>query len=327
LDEGDTIRDLDIHLQAVTRVRVSGVIRDQFRTNSSPSGNAYLEPQGSDRRSSQDFSPSAPVELLPGKEDPQFRFEAIKSGEYDLYVVMSEGVGGIHLGKFRITIGTSDVKDLVVIARPGVDVKGRITVQGTALPDNAAITPVLIPFPTAMPQLIQTVSGFGSVTFDSKTEFTITNVPPGEYAIRLVGLPPDTAVVESRKGTTRLTKGLFSVSTDSPEPLTLMVSPAGTIAGAVVDANGRPAPMVPVMLLPEKAARLNATDLRRASTDSTGNYKIRGVPPGNYTILSLIPSDASVLEQNEWRGYPVSVDSGGIVSMNLPFLGVVLPTP
>ena len=219
------------------------------------------------------------------------------------------------------------MKDLVVIARPGVDVKGRITVQGTALPDNAAITPVLIPFPTAMPQLIQTVSGFGSVTFDSKTEFTITNVPPGEYAIRLVGLPPDTAVVESRKGTTRLTKGLFSVSTDSPEPLTLMVSPAGTIAGAVVDANGRPAPMVPVMLLPEKAARLNATDLRRASTDSTGNYQIRGVPPGNCTILSLIPSDASVLEQNEWRGYPVSVDSGGIVSMNLPFLGVVLPTP
>jgi hypothetical protein len=68
-------------------------------------------------------------------------------------------------------------------------------------------------------------------------------------------------------------------------------------------------------------------DLRRAITDSSGNYQIRGVTPGNYVILSLIPSDASVLEQNEWRGYPVSVTSGGVVSMNLPFLGVVLPTP
>jgi hypothetical protein len=85
--------------------------------------------------------------------------------------------------------------------------------------------------------------------------------------------------------------------------------------------------MVPVLLLPEKAARLNAIDFRRASTDSNGNYQIRGVAPGNYVILSLIPSEPSALEQNEWRGYPVSVTSGGNVSMNLPFLGVVLPTP
>jgi hypothetical protein len=124
-----------------------------------------------------------------------------------------------------------------------------------------------------------------------------------------------------------LTNGSFSVSADSSEPLTLIVSQAGTISGTVTDANGRPAPMVPVLLLSEKSARiLNTMEFRRASTDSNGNYQIRGIAPGNYTILSLIPYDTSVLEQNEWRGYPVSVTSGGIVSMNLPFLGVVLPT-
>jgi hypothetical protein len=178
-----------------------------------------------------------------------------------------------------------------------------------------------------LPDLIQTVSGFGSVTFDSRTEFTITNVPPGEYAVRLAGLPPDTALAETRKGTRRSINGSFSVSADSSEPLTLIVAQSGTISGTVTDTNGRPAPMVPVLLLPEKAARLNAIDFRRASTDSNGNYQIRGVAPGNYVILSLIPSEPSALEQNEWRGYPVLVTSGGIVSMNLPFLGVVLPTP
>jgi Carboxypeptidase regulatory-like domain len=327
LDEGETIRDLEFRLRPATRVRVSGFVRDPFRTYSSYSGNAYLEPQRNASRSSQDFSPSVSVELLPGKEDPQFQFEAIKSGDYNLFVVMSEAAGRFHLGKLPITIGTSDVKDLVVVARPGVDVKGRITMQGTDLPENGTLNPVLIPILDALPQLIQTVSGFGAVTFDSRTEFTITNVPPGEYAIRLSGLPPDIAIVESRKGTTRLTRGSFSVSTDSSEPLTLTLGQAGTVSGTVVDANGRPAPMVPVLLLPEKAARLNAMDLRRAITDSSGNYQIRGVTPGNYVILSLIPSDASVLEQNEWRGYSVSVTSGGVVSMNLPFLGVVLPTP
>jgi hypothetical protein len=325
LDEGETIHDLDIHLQAVTRVRVSGIVRDLFRVNSSPSGNAYLEPQGSDLRSSQDFSPGVPVELLAGKDDPQFQFEAVKSGDYNLFVVMSEGAGGIHLGKFPITVGTTDVKDLVVVARPGVDVKGRITAQGTNLPENARITPVLISIPEALPQLIQTVSGFGSVTFDSMTAFTIANVPPGEYAVRLAGLPPDIALVESRKGTRRSANGSFTVSPDSTEPLTLTVGPAGTIAGTVTDASGKPAPAVPVLLLPEKAVRLNATDLRRAASDSNGNYQIRGVAPGNYVILSLLSYEVSVVEQNEWRGYPVSVTSGGTVSMNLPFLGVIQP--
>jgi len=326
LDEGDA-RDLEFHIQPATRVRVSGVVKDPFRTYSSYSGNAYLEPQRSASRSSQDFSPSVPVELLPGKEDPQFQFDAIKSGDYDLFVVMSEAAGPSHLGKLQITIGTSDVKDLVVVAHPGVEVKGRITVQGANLPENAVIDPVLIPTTGALPQLIQTISGFGSVRFDSRTEFTINNVPPGEYVIRLSGLPPDIAIVESRKGANRLTRGSFSVSTDFPEPLTLTLGQAGTVSGTVVDADGRPAPMVPVLLLPEKAVRLNATDMRRASTDSNGNYQLRGVTPGNYIILSLIPSDSSALEQNEWRGYPLSIDSGGILNMNLQFLGVVLPTP
>jgi hypothetical protein len=80
-----------------------------------------------------------------------------------------------------------------------------------------------------------------------------------------------------------------------------------------------------VLLLPEKAVRLNATDLRRAASDSNGNYQIRGVAPGNYVILSLLSYEVSVVEQNEWRGYPVSVTSGGTVSMNLPFLGVIQP--
>ena len=320
VDEGETLRDINIHLQAVTRVRVSGVVRDSFRTNSTPSGNAYLEQQGTDRRPAQDFSPSAPVELLSGKGDPQFQFEAIKSGDYDLYVVMSDGVGGYHVGKLSITIGTSDVKDLVIVVRPGVDVKGRIIAQGTVLPDNFVFTPVLIPLPEVMPQLIQTVSKFGSVTIDSPTEFTMTNVPPGEYAIRLV-LPPDLALIESRKGTLSSANGSYSFSADSAEPLSLTIGPAGTVSGIVTDPGGKPAPMAPVLLLPEKSARLNTIDFRRAATDRNGNYQIRGVAPGNYVILSMVPFDNSDLEQNEWRGYPVSVTPGGIVTMNLPFLG------
>jgi len=246
LDEGDAIRDLEFHLQHATRVRVSGVVKDLFRTSSLHSGNAYLEPQRIAAPRLRDFSPSVPIQLLPGKEDPQFQFESIKSGDYNLFVVMSEDSGRFHLGKLPITIGTDDVKGLAVAVRPGVDVKGRITVQGTKLPENTAIRPVLLlTAPEVLPDLIQTAIGFGAVKFDSQTEFTITDVPPGEYAIRLAGLPPDTAIVESRKGTQRLTNDSFSVSADFPEPLTLTVGQAGTIAGTVVDANGRPASMVP----------------------------------------------------------------------------------
>jgi hypothetical protein len=72
----------------------------------------------------------------------------------------------------------------------------------------------------------------------------------------------------------------LTLSASAPAPLLLTVGPGSTITGSVSDLSGKPVPHVPVLLLPEKSERRNLLNIRRSSTDDSGNFSLRGVAPG-----------------------------------------------
>jgi len=324
LSEGDSRSDVSFRLQSAAKVRVSGTIADPFRTSAAIAGYAYLEPQEMPR-GPQDFSPRVSVNTVTGKQDPQFEFDDIRTGKYTLFVVMEENGGRFNVGRTPVIVDSDNVEGLVVTVHPGVDVKGHIT---SVLPSNSSssepvIRPVLASDPPSLPRRLQSASGYGTVSVDSKLDFTITDVPEGEYFILLSGLPPDSALIEARQGTKRLVNNKLTVSGSVSVPLTLTMGPGSTITGSVSDSNGNPVAGVPVILLPEKSARRSNTDSRNPITDASGNFRLRGVAPGNYIILSALPEDLNALQSNEARGYPFSVSSGDNININLPFLGAL----
>lgn len=321
--EGETRSDLNFRLQLATRVHVSGIVTDPMRSSAASSGTAYLAPQ---ERLRGIYPPTVPVTAIPGKENSQFEFEDIRPGKYTLFVVMQDDASSFHIGKMPVAVDSDDVKGLAVTVYPEVEIKGRIISSVLRGPNDPVITPRLGPASPEAALEIPPMTQLGKVTFDSKFDFTISNISEGEYVIGLTGLPPDTALIEAREGTRRLLNNTLTVTHDAPKPLTLIVGPGGAITGIVSDSNGKPVPFAPVMLLTEKSARLSELNLgERASADASGNYRFRGIPPGNYIILSFYPQDPSEFQRNESRGYPVSVTPGSATTINLPLLGGTAP--
>jgi hypothetical protein len=69
------------------------------------------------------------------------------------------------------------------------------------------------------------------------------------------------------------------------------------INGTITDANGTPVPDFTVLAFPSDASlwRPQARQIMTARPDQTGSYRIRGLPPGEYYLVTVDPA-----EQGEW---------------------------
>ena len=73
----------------------------------------------------------------------------------------------------------------------------------------------------------------------------------------------------------------------SPNPIEIMIgTDGGTATGTVLDSSGRPFTNATVALVPDAPNRTHAELYRNDTTDSDGNFKLTGVPPGNYRVFA-----------------------------------------
>jgi hypothetical protein len=92
-----------------------------------------------------------------------------------------------------------------------------------------------------------------------------------------------------------------------------------------VNADGKPAANATVVLVPPQARRQNALLYKNVTTNETGNFTVRGVSPGPYTIFaweSVLPTawqNAEFLSKYEARGQQInlSATSVGEVQLNV----------
>jgi hypothetical protein len=312
LSEGDVRSGVSFRMQIASRVRVSGSITDPLRSGTVVDGRVFLEPQEAQRT---DFSPSVPVAVVPGMEKLLFEFENIRSGDYTLFAVLKDDGGRSSLGRIPLNIGADNISGLVVSVRPGVDVRGHIAFSGTRAPDDPMLLPVLLGDLESLPGVIRDAIQVASKV-DSNSDFTISNVPPGEYIVQLSGSSKAWALIETHAGTKRLVNNKLTISGDSPDLLNLTVGPAATISGTVLGFSGKPVARAPVWLLPEKALRRTNTKFRLQQADANGKFTLY-VSPGNYTVISIPTEDTGEIERNESLGYSVSVMSGDSININL----------
>jgi hypothetical protein len=133
---------------------------------------------------------------------------------------------------------------------------------------------------------------------DANGNATIQNLKAGTYFLRagldgfLGVLPPEpgNAVAPNFVSST-----LIVDSGTSSAQASLFLNPAATVSGRVVDANGAPVTNACVLLelaRSEKTGKIYVPG-PRAPTDNNGEYRLRSVSPGEYTVLvqsTLTPS-------------------------------------
>jgi hypothetical protein len=255
-----------------------------------------------------------------------------------------------------LEIGTSDVDGVELVIRRGVDIEGRVRVEG--MPEN-----VLPPAETAphLPseneeQLEMTklhvslrlrdtdrwLGGSARVKEDggfvaknltdgdyriSKEDggFVAKNLTDGDYRISLHGTPSDFYLKAARLGASDILEEGFSLGGGPPSGrFELTLNPHGArVEGTVSNDEGQPVSGASVVLVPEMRRRDQGRFYKTTSTDQYGNFQLRGITPGEYVIFAWEEieggayRDPDFLRPFEKRGQSLRVQEGQAANVTL----------
>jgi hypothetical protein len=127
--------------------------------------------------------------------------------------------------------------------------------------------------------------------------FVFSSVARGSYFVDLVGLPEDAYVAEIRQDGKLIEDHILDVAA-SPLEIQVSVYPNGSvIEGQVFSASTKePMSNAAVVLAPTGARRADPSLTKRAATDSSGFFTIKGVGPGEYILFASgdLPANAHI---------------------------------
>jgi hypothetical protein len=217
-----------------------------------------------------------------------------------------------------VDVGNSDVEGLSLALMPNGTVSGKVVVEGGALPESRV-------FVTLRPQ--DALSRGGNVRVQADGTFLIRNVTAGEYQVFVGGAPEDYFLKAVRRGNEEYMNRSLSLARDTAG-LEVVLSPAGArVEGQVLTEENLPASGVTVVLIPGKDLRHLRAAYRTTVTDVTGQFVMRGIPPGDYTAYSWdndegeVWMDPEFLAQYEGKGQRMSLSAGGAQAVQLTLLG------
>jgi hypothetical protein len=149
---------------------------------------------------------------------------------------------------------------------------------------------------------------------ESDGAFRIESISPADYRAVVTNLPVELYAKEVRLGGLDLMNQTIHVTSGTPigGTVDVLLSPnVSQMDGSVMDDRGQPIPGILAVLVPDR--NRDHTELfKTATTDQTGHYSIRGIPPGDYklfaweTLESFGYFDPELLKQSESQesGYP-----------------------
>jgi len=229
-------------------------------------------------------------------------------------------------GLVAVSVGDSDVENVVVTVIPAGTIAGRIRVDGqqqSVTPDRLRLQ--LISRNPVSPSLGPTSLGRSTFGAAAASDFTFkfSNMSVGDYRLTVQGQgavaagarPGSNAVYikEARFDGTDVLNGPLRISGTASGTLDILLGiGGGQVSGTLTDKRSQPVPVTQVILIPDRY-RDRPELYRVVNTDENGHFNLVGVTPGDYKLFSwdgLEPNawfDPDVMAQSETKGVPVRV--------------------
>ena len=222
------------------------------------------------------------------------------------------------VGRVPIEIGSNDLENLNIAVAPGMDLTGKVTVDGPGEVKLDRLRVILRPRDT-VPFF---GGGVGPVKADGS--FLVQNVLEDTYSVSVDGLSEDYYLKSVRVGADEaLERGLQILRGQPPSGLEVKVSAAGARAeGLVFGEDNLPTTAI-VALVPTGERRKLPHLFKNANTDELGRFVIRGIAPGEYKIFAFEEVEGAALEDPEFlkaiedKGVSVRLTEAAVQSVEL----------
>jgi hypothetical protein len=252
-----------------------------------------------------------------------FEITGVAPGSYYLYAVFgierveSAPIPGVGCVRLPVEIGSENVEDLVVPIHPLASIKGRVIVasDGTNKDDlDFAHLSVSGQFAEMTPACRPPFAG---VRADEQFEFR--DVSEGKVFIGMSGLLDGWFISAVRLNGENVIASGFSSFAGADGFLEIEVSNAGgTISGAILDKDDHPIPAARYLLVPDLSLRQNWSLIQTGAAYENGEFKVEGLPPGQYTVLAFNDDDQftptflrnpETIEKYERFGQPIHINA------------------
>ncbi len=324
-DTGTTTVSVNATLQPAG-VRVSGTIASADR-RPLVSGVVLLAPSGNAEPGSVRIGDAM---MFP---DGSFVFKDVPPGIYQIRA-RAEALGHLFLfAAFGVSVSDRDLTGVTLTLLPGATISGKLEVEATRAPRPRTLAGIRVRSPFA------DGSSFGdALTGESVRDgsFTIRGVMAGRHLITLEDLPdPWVLKAITYRGRDITDEGLETDSGQEFQDVRVAITDVATeVSGLVRDAEGTIAPDATVLLIPVAKQFQMRYNRRcgRATTDASGHYRYRGLPPGDYRVAAAAGLDerdayrADVLRQLSEAGVPVTLATTDRRAVDLRLTRVTAPS-
>jgi hypothetical protein len=319
LRAGEDLAGIDLNLVPVHTVHIRGrVINARTSLPSSEAEVTLLSDQGEMIFASKDFSAAQAT----------FEFQGVLPGSYVLVAQQPSNPRERKTmwGRTSIEVGDTNLEHADVVVGPGVDVSGRIRVEGKTPVDlgekgsRHGMTGILVSQEASA--LAGLVPDIDIATVNADGTFIFREVPEGSYRINF-GQAPAGFYLKSSGAADVLETGITVGRGHSPPALELVLSPgAGRVDGSV-ESGDQSVPGALVVLVPDGKQRAQPNYYRQALSDQLGRFAMRNIVPGDYMLFAWeqIDRDAyydpEFLGQYEDRGKALHIEESGQATVKL----------
>jgi len=272
---GDEFSGVDISLQPARAFTVRGHVVNSGCEGAARGGMVFLTGQNSN------LNPISPGTLHEANGQSVFEFPSVPPGSYYLSArLLNEGKQ--CAGRQTLEVSDADIDGVALAITPGVEIKGRLRVEGQLDANLGSYSISLFPKNTNLP-----LGRPSSESAKPDGTFLLKNAFDGDYEINVEDLPENYFVKSARlDGVNVLTAGVTVDTKQAPGSLEIVVSPNGAGLEGVVSKEGQPFSGATVTLVPDPPHRGVRQMFRTTTTDQNGRFVMQGLSPGDYKVFA-----------------------------------------